>query len=155
MEEILVEKLIELGFTISTAESCTGGLVAATIVNVSGASSVFNEGFITYSNEAKQKHLNVKEDTLLKHGAVSEETVREMLIGCADNAKSDVAIATSGIAGPGGGTKEKPVGLVYIGCYVKGEIKVTKNIFSGDRTKVREQSVNKAIELAVDMLKYK
>ncbi len=155
MEELLVEKLNELGYSVSTAESCTGGLVAAAIVNVAGASSVFNEGFITYSNDAKQKHLCVKAETLDAYGAVSEETVREMLIGCADNAKSDVAIATSGIAGPDGGTTEKPVGLVYIGCLVKGEIRVSKNVFSGDRMQVREQSVRHAIELAVDMLKNK
>ncbi len=153
MEEQLVNFLIEKGMTISTAESCTGGLIAGTIINVSGASAVFNEGFVTYSNEAKIKYLNVNESTLESFGAVSKETVIEMAKGCAKAANSRVSIVSSGIAGPDGGTKEKPVGLVYIACYVDGGIKVLKNVFIGNRQQVRNQAVNVAIELAIDMIK--
>ena len=153
MEEQLVNILIEKSMTISTAESCTGGLIAGTIINVSGASAVFNEGFITYSNDAKIKYLNVNKGTLEAFGAVSEETVKEMAKGCAKATGSRVSIVSSGIAGPDGGTNEKPVGLVYVACYVDGYIKVLRNIFTGNRQQVRTQAVKVAIELAIDMIK--
>lgn len=153
MEELLVKLLRDRNMTISTAESCTGGMIAARIINVAGASSVYNEGFITYSNEAKEKNLGVSHETLEKYGAVSEETVREMAVGCAKAANADCTLVSSGIAGPDGGTREKPVGLVYIACFVNDEIKIVKNIFSGNRQEVREQAVEAAVKLAVDMLK--
>ena len=137
MEEELVEILTKKQYKITTAESCTGGLVAATIVNVSGASEVFQAGFVTYANEAKEKELGVKSETLQTYGAVSEKTAKEMAIGCAAHAKAQVGISTTGIAGPGGGTAEKPVGLVYIGCAVRSNVYVEKNVFSGDRQQVR------------------
>lgn len=152
MEEQLVKLLAEKNLIISTAESCTGGLIAGTIVNVAGASSVFNEGFITYSNEAKEKRLGVGHDTLEKYGAVSGETVREMAEGLAKVTGADVTIVSSGIAGPDGGTIEKPVGLVYLCCFVKGKTYVRKNIIAGDRQQVREQAVKEAIELAIDSI---
>lgn len=152
MEYRLVELLYEKKMTISTAESCTGGLIAGAVINVPGASAVYNEGFITYSNAAKEKYLGVKKETLEKYGAVSKETVVEMAQGCASAAKADVALVSSGIAGPEGGTKEKPVGLVYIGCYVRGNIRTVKNVFSGTRQEVRKQTVEAAIKLAVDMI---
>ena len=124
MEEELVEILTKKQYKITTAESCTGGLVAATIVNVSGASEVFQAGFVTYANEAKEKELGVKSETLQTYGAVSEKTAKEMAIGCAAHAKAQVGISTTGIAGPGGGTAEKPVGLVYIGCAVRSNVYV-------------------------------
>lgn len=148
-EEVLVKKLMERNMTVSTAESCTGGLVAATIVNVSGASAVFNEGYITYANEAKIRMLGVDAEILNMFGAVSEETAMQMAEGCAKNAEADLGIATTGIAGPDGGTKEKPVGLVYIACCYKGKIVVEKNIFQGNRMAIRNQAVEKAIALAV------
>ena len=106
--------------TVTTAESCTGGLVAARLVDVPGVSEVFKQGFITYSNKAKRKLLNVKKTTLKEFGAVSEKTAREMAKGAILASGADAAIATTGIAGPDGGTEEKPVGLVYIGVSVRG-----------------------------------
>lgn len=152
MEEQLVKMLMEKGLSISTAESCTGGLIAGTIVNVAGASAVFNEGFVTYSNEAKEKRLGVSHATLEKSGAVSEETVKEMAQGLRKATGADVTIVSSGIAGPDGGTKEKPVGLVYLCCCVGNELYVSKNIFAGDRQQVREQAVRAAIELVIDSI---
>ena len=153
MEEELVEILTTKQYKITTAESCTGGLVAATIVNVSGASEVFQAGFVTYANEAKEKELGVKSETLQTYGAVSEKTAKEMAIGCAAHAKAQVGISTTGIAGPGGGTAEKPVGLVYIGCAVRSNVYVEKNVFSGDRQQVRRQAADRAIGFALECIK--
>lgn len=153
MEEELVEILTKKQYKITTAESCTGGLVAATIVNVSGASEVFQAGFVTYANEAKGKELGVKSETLQTYGAVSEKTAKEMAIGCAAHAKAQVGISTTGIAGPGGGTAEKPVGLVYIGCAVRSNVYVEKNVFSGDRQQVRRQAADRAIGFALECIK--
>ena len=153
MEEELVEILTKKQYKITTAESCTGGLVAATIVNVSGASEVFQAGFVTYANEAKEKELGVKSETLQTYGAVSEKTAKEMAIGCAAHAKAQVGISTTGIAGPGGGTAEKPVGLVYIGCAVRSNVYVEKNVFSGDRQQVRRQAADRAIGFALEGIK--
>ena len=113
-------------------------------MNVAGASDVLNEGYVTYSNEAKQRLVHVKAETLERFGAVSEETAREMAAGAAKAAGSDVAISATGIAGPGGGTKEKPVGLVYIGCCVGEEIRVKECRFSGTRLENRLQTVETA-----------
>lgn len=154
-EEELVRLLAKKQMTITTAESCTGGLIAGTIVNVAGASDVLNEGYVTYSNEAKQRLVHVKAETLERFGAVSEETAREMAAGAAKAAGSDVAISATGIAGPGGGTKEKPVGLVYIGCCVGEEIQVKECRFSGTRLENRLQTVETALQLAVEMLQEK
>ena len=153
MEEELVEILTKKQYKITTAESCTGGLVAATIVNVSGASEVFQAGFVTYANEAKEKELGVKSETLQTYGAVSEKTAKEMASGCAAHAKAQVGISTTGIAGPGGGTAEKPVGLVYIGCAVRSNVYVEKNVFSGDRQQVRRQAADRAIGFALECIK--
>ncbi len=152
IEEEVVELLLERGLTITCAESCTGGLICATLVNVSGASKVLNRSVVTYANEAKTEVLGVSEETLCKHGAVSEETAYEMAKGAADFAKADVAISVTGIAGPDGGTDEKPVGLVYIGCNMCGKITVRRYIFSGDRLRVRESSVKNALELAKECI---
>ena len=138
--------------TVTTVESCTGGLLSATLVDVSGASDVFYQGVVTYANEAKVRLVGVKEATLQAHGAVSEETAREMAEGGAKAANADAALAVTGIAGPGGGTKEKPVGLVYIGCYVNGKTIVKKNLFTGNRREVREQAVETALKLLLECL---
>lgn len=153
MEEELVEMLMGKGLVISTAESCTGGMVASKIINVSGVSQVYREGFITYANEAKMKYLGVRAETLEISGAVSEETVREMAAGCAANTGADVTIVTSGIAGPEGGTEEKPVGLVYFACYYNEKIVVKREIFKGSRMEVREQATEYVIKLALDTIK--
>lgn len=134
--------------TISTAESCTGGMIASKLIEVSGISSSFMEGIVCYSNEAKIKRLNVKKETLEKYGAVSEETAIEMLNGL----KTDVGIATTGIAGPGGGTKEKPVGLVYIGVRLGTEVEVIRKKFKGERNKIRQRATLFAMYRLLKML---
>ena len=148
LEEKIIQKLQEKGYTLTTAESCTGGLLAGKILNVSGASAVYNEGHITYSNEAKERLLGVKQDTLQQYGAVSRETAAEMAKGAALSAKADVGLSTTGIAGPTGGTPEKPVGLVYVGCYYNGEVTVEECRFTGNR----EQNRNAAVEAALQLL---
>lgn len=137
---------------VTTAESCTGGLIAGTLVNVPGISAWFGEGYVTYSNGAKEKLLGVSHETLETYGAVSAETAREMAEGAARAADADAAVAVTGIAGPDGGTAEKPVGLVYIGCFYKGTVRVEKHIFDGDRSQVRTQSVQAALSLLKKML---
>ena len=131
----------EKPLTISTAESCTGGMIASKLIEVPGISTNFIEGIVSYSNEAKIKRLKVKKETLEKYGAVSEEVAREMLAGL----KTDVGISTTGIAGPGGGTKDKPVGLVYIGIKVKDEVKIFKRELKGDRNKIRQRAMMHAL----------
>lgn len=146
--EMSVVSLLEKNeLTISTAESCTGGLLAGRIINVPGVSDVYKEGFITYTNKAKRKTLGVNKATLKKYGAVSTQTAREMALGAALEADSDVSISVTGIAGPDGGTDEKPVGLVYIGVCVKNKVHVEEFRFSGDRANVREQTVISALGL--------
>lgn len=147
LEEEVVSMLEELGLTLTTAESCTAGLVAGRIMNVAGASTVYNEGYITYSNEAKHKLLGVKEETLETYGAVSHNTAYEMAKGAAKAAGADAALSVTGIAGPGGGTKEKPVGLVYIGCYLNGKVRTEEFHFTKDRAGNRESSVEEALKL--------
>lgn len=155
LEESVVELLLANKLTISTAESCTGGLVAARLINVPGVSEVFKTGHITYSNKAKRRILGVKKSTLEKFGAVSEQTAGEMAKGIGAITKADVGVAITGIAGPDGGSDEKPVGLVYIGCFVKGKLEVNKYNFSGNRAKIREASVTAALTLARQcILKY-
>lgn len=148
LEKKTVELVQKLGLNISTAESCTGGMIASRLIDVPGVSSVFKEGVVTYSNEAKMKRLGVKKETLEKYGAVSEETAREMVLGL----DSDIAVATTGIAGPEGGTEEKPVGLVYIGIRVKDKIHIEKRIFSGDRNKIRERAVSQSLFSLIKIL---
>lgn len=147
LEMAVVKLLDKYELTVTTAESCTGGLLAGRIVNVPGASDVFREGFITYSNKAKRKILDVGKGTLKKYGAVSEQTAKEMATGGVFATDADACVAVTGIAGPDGGTDEKPVGLVYIATYMKDRVSVEHYQFKGDRAKVREQSVVKALDL--------
>ena len=147
MEEAVVRLLTKYSLTVTTAESCTGGMVASKIVNVPGASEVFNEGFITYSNKSKRKILDVSKNTLKKYGAVSEETAREMALGGVFAADTDACVAVTGIAGPDGGTEEKPVGLVYISCCLKNEVTVEECRFHGTRIEIREQAATAALYL--------
>ena len=147
LERAVVELLSKNGLSITAAESCTGGLVCGKIVNVAGASEVFRGGYITYSNKQKRNVIGVKKSTLEKYGAVSEQVAAEMAKGVLEVSKADVAISTTGIAGPGGGTPEKPVGLVYIGCAVKNKVYVEKFNFSGSRNKVRESTVVAALSI--------
>jgi len=145
IEEIVAEILVKRELTIATAESCTGGLLAGKLINYPGISSVFMEGAITYSNEAKMARLNVKGETLEAFGAVSKETAAEMAQGIALAAGTDIGVSVTGIAGPGGGTAEKPVGLVYVGLYIKGEVKTEELHLSGDRQKIRNTTVMSAL----------
>ncbi|MFL0164049.1 competence/damage-inducible protein A [Candidatus Clostridium helianthi] len=147
IEEVVARLLIEKKLTISTAESCTGGMIASYLINYPGISEVFLEGAVTYSNEAKHNRLGVNNDILNQYGAVSEETAREMAIGIAKTANTDVSIVTTGIAGPEGGTLEKPVGLVFIGVYVQGKVTIKKCLFKGDRNKVRLQSTITGLDM--------
>lgn len=152
-EEEVVHTLMEKGYDITTAESCTGGMIASTLINVSGISEIYKEGYITYANDSKQKLLGVKKETLKAYGAVSEQTAYEMALGAAKAAGARVSLAVTGIAGPGGGTKEKPVGLVYIGCCIDGNVTVLRNLFQGDRLSVRKQATARALELLLACLK--
>ena len=147
LEDVVVRLLTKYDLTVTTAESCTGGLLAGRLVNVPGASEVFRQGFITYSNKAKRKQLDVSKTTLRKYGAVSEQTAKEMATGGVFATDADICIAVTGVAGPDGGTPEKPVGLVYIACYMKDSVQVEEYHFNGNREKVREQTVVQALDL--------
>lgn len=156
MKEALAEQVVNLlkaeHATVTTVESCTGGLLCSALVDVAGVSEVLKQAYVTYANEAKQSLAGVQEATLEAFGAVSEQTAREMAEGGAAAAKADAALSVTGIAGPDGGTKEKPTGLVYIGCCLDGRTVVRKNIFQGSRSEVREQSVIAALELLRECL---
>lgn len=147
LENEVGELLIKKHLTVSTAESCTGGLLAATLINYPGISSSFMEGAVTYSNDAKVKRLNVSVSTLEQYGAVSDETAREMAYGIAMSAGTDIGISTTGIAGPGGGTAEKPVGLVYIGLYINKKLISKQLNLSGTRQSIRKETVHIALNL--------
>lgn len=143
LEKQVVKLLIDKGYTLSTVESCTGGLVAATLINCEGVSNCLKEGVITYSNEAKTNYVDVKEETLQRVGAVSEETAKEMAEGIKRRANTEIGLSTTGIAGPGGGTPEKPVGLVYIGIALPHPqgTEVFQLQLSGTRQEIREKTV--------------
>ncbi|MCM1057538.1 MAG: competence/damage-inducible protein A [Firmicutes bacterium] len=147
LEKAVVDLLKANGLTVTCAESCTGGLLSARLINVPGASDIYKIGVITYSNKAKRRFLGVKKSTLQKYGAVSGQTAEEMAKGAALLLKADVAVAVTGLAGPDGGTEEIPVGLVYIACSVKGKVTVKKYQFSGSRSKVRDSAVSAALSL--------
>ena len=148
----LINDLKEKNLTISTAESCTGGLIAKLITDVPGSSQVFIGGVVSYSNEMKNKLLRVKQETLEKFGAVSENTVFEMLEGILLTTGSDLAVAVSGIAGPTGGTEYRPVGTVYIGVALNYQRIVKKYLFQGDREEVRNRSAEKIVEMIWEVL---
>jgi PncC family amidohydrolase len=149
---LLIERLSSKKLSVATAESCTGGLIASTIVDIPGASDCFNEGYITYSNEAKMKNLSVKESTLSQFGAVSPETAREMAMGVKRKASADFGVASTGIAGPGGGSPLKPVGLVYIACAYGSDCTVKELHLKGDRTQVRNAAAKEALLLLEECL---
>lgn len=147
MEEAAGEALTSRGLTVATAESCTGGLVAARLVNYPGISSALYEAHVTYANEAKVKYCGVRPETLAAHGAVSEETAREMALGLRERSGADITAATTGIAGPGGGTKEKPVGLVYVACADKSGVRVERLQLTGNRERVRNLAALRALDM--------
>ncbi|MBE6052426.1 MAG: competence/damage-inducible protein A [Clostridium sartagoforme] len=147
LDIVVSEILCEKKLSVSTAESCTGGMIASTLISYPGISSVFKEGAVTYTNESKIKRLGVSEETIKKFGAVSKETAKEMAEGIAKVANTDIGIATTGLAGPGGATKDKPVGLVYIGLFIKGKTIVQKFNFNGDRESIRKKTTMNALNI--------
>ncbi|HHW02793.1 MAG TPA: competence/damage-inducible protein A [Thermoanaerobacterales bacterium] len=153
VEEIVARLLLASKKSIAIAESCTGGLMAHKLTNIPGISEVFERGVVSYSNRAKQELLNVKEETLKKYGAVSEQTAREMAQGIRVTANTDIGVSITGIAGPTGGSPEKPVGLVFIGYADSKNVIVEKHLFTGDRTDVKQRSVDAALHMVRRMLK--
>ncbi|RUM32306.1 MAG: CinA family protein [Aquifex sp.] len=152
IEETLGRVLKERGFTLSTAESCTAGMLSSRIVNVPGSSEYFIGGFVVYSNDLKVKYLCVNEETLKKYGAVSWQTCLEMTVGLKSNLGTDCGVAITGIAGPGG-TLKKPQGLTYIGIFVKDKITVIKRVFKGSRNENRFLSTQTAMFYLLRLLK--
>lgn len=146
-EDKTAELLLKKNITVATAESLTGGLVASRLVSYPGISRVFVEGFVTYSNEAKMNTLHVNRDTLSKYGAVSEETAKEMAYGAAQASGAELGVSTTGIAGPDGGTRNKPVGLFYVCVYYKGKFSVKKVTSSGSREMIRDRAATAAMDL--------
>ena len=147
MEEIAGQALTEKNLTVATAESCTGGLVAAKLVNYPGISAALHEAHVTYANEAKIKYCGVKKETLEQYGAVSEQTAREMAQGLRERSGADIAVSTTGIAGPSGGTKDKPVGLVYVGCADAHGVRVEKLTLTGSRERIRNLAALRALDM--------
>ena len=142
------------GMTLATAESCTGGLIAAALTAIAGSSSVVLAGFVTYANDAKHKMVGVRQETLAAHGAVSEEVAGEMAEGAQARAGVSLALSCTGIAGPGGATPGKPVGLVFIGCAREGGATIVeRHVFPGDRAAVRAATVAAALDLAARSIK--
>lgn len=150
---IIAEKLKARRETFCTAESCTGGQIAKTVTDVPGVSAVFPGGVVSYANEIKEKLLGVNLKTLADFGAVSEQTAREMALGAINALGADYSVAVTGIAGPDGGSKEKPVGLVYIACADKNSrVNVKKNLFYGSREDVRNQTVGTALTMLSEFI---
>lgn len=144
----IINQLTASGKTLCTVESCTGGLVFSTLTDISGASAVLDRGFITYSNQAKQDMVGVKPETLAAFGAVSQQTAAEMAAGGLKAAGTDLSVSLTGIAGPGGGSDEKPVGLVWISvCTKDGQQTTSEHFFTGDRQQIRHAACDAAIEL--------
>lgn len=155
LEEKVVKTLNEKGLVLATAESCTGGLIAKRITDVSGSSGMFNCGIVSYSNDIKEKVLGVKHETLETFGAVSEQTVREMVNGLLKISNADIAVAVSGIAGPNSDNTQKPVGLIYLAISNKKDIQIVKlnNTFTDDiRNQNRISAADKALEMILKMV---
>jgi len=150
--EQLSRILLNKGWFIACAESCTGGWVAKLFTDLAGSSSWFERGYVSYSNRAKQEMLGVSAKSLDEFGAVSEQVVKQMALGACQQAATQVSLAISGIAGPTGGSKEKPVGLVWFGWCIDGKLESYSEIFAGDRDAVRQQAVEVAIGKLLELL---
>ena len=146
--EILFHNCLEKKLTITTAESCTGGMIASSIVSVSGSSAIFKSSVVTYSNEMKSKILNIPLTLINENGAVSKVIAYTMAYNVLDLINSDISIAVTGIAGPGGGSKNKPVGLVYIGIGTKQNIVTKRYLFKGNRLKIRQETTLESLKLS-------
>ncbi|HEY5207940.1 MAG TPA: CinA family protein [Stellaceae bacterium] len=152
----LAETVLDLcrrrGWKLATAESCTGGMIVAALTDIAGSSDVVERGFITYSNEAKTELLGVPAALIARHGAVSEPVAAAMVTGALAQAPVDIAVSVTGVAGPGGGSAEKPVGLVHFGAARRGSPAVTEHqIFTGDRDQVRAAATQRALEMLIDL----
>jgi len=148
----VADALLARGWLLATAESCTGGGIAAVLTDIPGSSQYFERGFVSYSNQAKQDMLGVCDETLAKYGAVSEATVAEMVAGVLVHSNAQVAVAVSGIAGPTGGTSDKPVGMVCLAWQVEGIMPVVRTeYFSGDRAVVRAKAVEYALRGVLEL----
>ncbi len=153
LAEKLGERLAALGLSMAAAESCTGGWISKVMTDIPGSSGYFERGFVTYSNAAKQEMLGVRAETIYAHGAVSAETVEAMVQGALERSRADIAVAVSGIAGPGGGTAEKPVGTVWFGWGERGEaVKVRREMLDGGRDTIRQRAVDVALHGLLELL---
>ena len=150
LAQIVIEKAYRNEVKLATAESCTGGMVCAALTSISGSSTVVEGGFITYSNEMKVSAIGVSEKTIETHGAVSSQTAEEMAKGAKSAASADIAVSITGIAGPTGGSEEKPVGLVYFGLATNTDVKTDKKIFSGERDDIRTSATEHALKLILE-----
>lgn len=153
VEYTVYELLKKYQYTLTTAESATGGMIASTLINVPGISEFFQEGYVTYSNAAKVKMLHVDENIISLYGVVSRETAAAMAEAAAKVAGTDAALSVTGVAGPDGGTEECPVGTVYLGCYLKGKTVVEHHVFAGDRMQVRTAAKDRALTLLTEQIK--
>ena len=150
--EILFHNCLEKKLTVTTAESCTGGMIASSIVSISGSSAIFKSSVVTYSNDMKSKILNIPLTLINKNGAVSKVIAHTMAYNVLNLMNSDISIAVTGIAGPGGGSKNKPVGLVYIGIGTKQNTVTKRYLFKGNRLKVRQETTLEALKLANEII---
>ena len=148
----IINELIKRNISISVAESCSGGQLSSTITKVPGVSKIFNMGIVTYSNQAKSSLLKIPISKIIKHGAVSKEVALSMVLKLAKLSKSKICISTTGISGPSGGTKNKPIGLVYIGVKFNKQVFVVKNIFIGNRNKIQNDTVNYALQTIGELI---
>ena len=147
LEYSIFSLLKKYHITLATAESATGGMIASTLINVPGISEFFEEGYVTYSNDAKVKMIGVKREIIDTYGVVSSETAADMAEAAARTAETMAALSVTGVAGPDGGTKECPIGLVFIGCHLNGNTVTERHIFPGDRMAVRSAACKRALEL--------
>lgn len=146
------DELKKRNLTVATAESCTGGLLASSLTDVPGSSEYFDRGIISYSNQSKMELLGISEEILKEHGSVSEQTAKAMAVNIKERSNVDIGLSTTGIAGPTGGTKEKPVGLVYIGIATSKKTDVKRFIFSGDRLQNKESTCNATLQLLLETI---
>ncbi|QND16734.1 CinA family protein [Rhizobium leguminosarum bv. trifolii] len=154
MAEAIIRDFTAAGLMLSTAESCTGGLIAGALTEISGSSAVVDRGFVTYTNSAKMEMLGVQAETLLRFGAVSEETARQMVHGALFRSRAEIAVAVTGIAGPGGGSAEKPVGLVHLAAKSRAGALIHRKMLYGDigRSEVRLATIRTALEMVRSLL---
>ena len=152
VEYRVYQLLNEYNITLTTAESATGGMIASTLINVPGISEFFQEGYVTYSNDAKIKMIHVNPETIAAYGVVSRETASDMAESAARTAGTNAALSVTGVAGPDAGTKDCPVGTVYIGCFLNGSTVVEHHVFEGDRMQVRTAAAKRALELLCEQI---